>query len=345
MTFEFDPVLFSRDLLAWYAENQRSLPWRQTTDPYAIWVSEIMLQQTRVAAVIPYYERFLARFPNIAALATVSEAELLAHWAGLGYYYRARNMQRAAQAIVLAGEFPRTYDHIRALPGIGDYTAAAVASIAFGLPHAVLDGNVFRVLARVLADDTNIAGNGARAYFTRIANLLLDQERPGMFNQAIMELGATVCSPREPRCLLCPVSGMCRARAAGRQNHFPVKIALQKNVHQKRFLFWIERKHEILAWRRAADSRLMPGFWELPESTQIPGAASERLLGAFRHGITFHTYSFHLMAAKAPPDIGQCEWLACDQLDMLPLSTVFRKAQRLVLKLRNRALHASVGED
>ncbi len=174
-----------------------------------------MLQQTRVETVIPYYERFLSRFPDFAALAAAPEPELLAQWSGLGYYYRARNMQRAAQLMNAQGGFPSSFDEIRALPGIGDYTAAAIASIAFGLPHAVVDGNVFRVLSRVLADATNIASSGARQHFAGIAANLLDPNRPGTFNQALMELGATVCLPKSPQCLICPVHEYCRARAHG----------------------------------------------------------------------------------------------------------------------------------
>src|SRR5436853_2803564 len=183
-------------LLAWYRKSHRDLPWRGTTDPYRIWVSEIMLQQTRAVAVIPYYERFLARFPTVATLAAAPEQDVLALWAGLGYYSRARNLRRAAQAIVAAGGFPRDYDAIRALPGIGDYTAAAVASIAFSLPHAVLDGNVMRVVARVENEGADIGTVRTRERFRAVAQEWLVPDDPGHFNQALMELGATVCLPR-----------------------------------------------------------------------------------------------------------------------------------------------------
>src|SRR5690349_5158936 len=192
---------------AWYARGHRDLPWRSTGDPYRIWVSEIMLQQTRAQAVIPYYERFLTRFPSVPALAAAKEDEVLALWSGLGYYSRARNLLRAARQIAAAGSFPSDYDAIRALPGIGDYTAAAVASIAFGRPHAVLDGNVLRVVARMENDAADIRSSRTRERFREIAQSWLDPRDPGHFNQALMELGATVCLPRNPLCLVCPLAG------------------------------------------------------------------------------------------------------------------------------------------
>src|SRR5580704_2585147 len=210
-----DPRAFRRALLRWYSSQKRDLPWRNSADPYRIWISEIMLQQTRVAAVIPFFERFLTRFPNVPALASAEEQDVLVAWAGLGYYTRARNLQKAAQRIVEAGAFPRNYDAIRALPGIGDYTAAAVASIAFGFPHAAVDGNVRRVLSRITAG----AGDIQNA-----ADMMLDAKRPGDFNQAMMELGATVCLPKQPLCQVCPVVGFCTAARAGLQNEFPVRL-------------------------------------------------------------------------------------------------------------------------
>ena len=179
-------------LTEWYRHGHRALPWRATSDPYRIWVSEIMLQQTRAQAAIPYYERFLARFPAVEVLAAASEDEVLSLWAGLGYYTRARNLRRAAREIVTAGGFPRDYEAIRALPGVGDYTAAAIASIAFGLPYAVIDGNVLRVVARLENDASDIGSPRTRARFREAAQEWLDRRDPGRFNQAMMELGATV---------------------------------------------------------------------------------------------------------------------------------------------------------
>ena len=323
-------------LLAWFRRHKRDLPWRRTKDPYAIWISEIMLQQTRVAAVIPFYERFLLRFPHIAALAEAPESDLLAHWAGLGYYYRARNLQRAALQMCLAGRFADSYEAIRVLPGVGDYTAAAVASIAFGLPHAAVDGNVLRVLSRVLADSTDIATAKGKKHFAAMAFGMLPCETPGDFNQAMMELGATVCLPKNPQCLVCPVAGICQARETGRQAEFPTKSARDKSVAEERTLFWVEEVGQVLAWQRPSDSRLMPGFWELPERSQLPGALAGIELGSFRHGITFHNYRFTVCEAEAPDNLGECSWLSLDALPILPVSTTLHKAQQLVLRTRNQ---------
>lgn len=337
MFSDADIKLFRQNLLKWYAAHRRDLPWRRTRDPYAIWISEIMLQQTRVAAVIPYYRRFVSRFPDFRALAQASEADLLAHWAGLGYYYRARNMQKAAQAMRDLGDFPVSYHQIRLLPGVGDYTAAAVASIAFDLPHAVLDGNVFRVLSRVSNDGTNIASGAGRKHFAALAEVLLDRSEPGAFNQALMELGATVCLPRNPQCLICPVSDRCAARHSGTQNELPVKTAPRKSVPERRLLFWIEREGELLAWQRPADSRLMPGFWELPEPAQLPDLPPRQRLGTFRHSITFHNNRFEVWTADPPEAPGCCRWISLQELPQLPVSTIFAKAGRIAMPRREPA--------
>lgn len=327
-------------LLSWFAIYRRDLPWRRTRDPYAIWVSEVMLQQTRVSAVIPYYERFLARFPNFEALADGPEADLLAHWAGLGYYYRARNLQKAARQICSAGTFPGTYADILNLPGVGSYTAAAIASIAFDLPHAVLDGNVFRVLSRVFDDSTNIASGSAVKHFGALADDVLARDQAGNWNQAMMELGATVCLPKKPQCLLCPVASLCRARANGRQEQLPIKIKPQKSSKHTRVLFWIERNGHILLWQRPPGSRLMPGFLELPELAQLPGAETHCKLGSFHHGITTHNYTFEIMETTVPEDIGECKWIPESGLHTLPVSTVVKKAQRIIYKSRQQQTSA-----
>jgi A/G-specific adenine glycosylase len=210
-------------LLAWFREFQRDLPWRRTKDPYRIWVSEIMLQQTRVAAVIPYYERFLARFPDVRALAQAPQEEVLRLWSGLGYYSRARNLQKAARRIVTrhGGEFPRDEEAVLALAGIGRYTGSAILSIAFDAKHAVLDGNVARVLARLGAVRGNLRESRRWQSLQRTAGELLERESPGDWNQAMMELGAMICTPRAPQCLLCPVAKFCRAGQLGNPESFP----------------------------------------------------------------------------------------------------------------------------
>lgn len=332
---------FRQRLLSWFDLYRRDLPWRRSRDPYAIWISEIMLQQTRVAAVIPYYERFMSRFPNFTMLAEGSESDLLAHWAGLGYYYRARNLQKAARQMEEAGHFPDSYEGILSLPGIGEYTAAAVASIGFNLPHAVVDGNVFRVLSRVFNDSTNIASGISRKHFGRLAGTLLDTGRPGDWNQAMMELGATVCHPKKPQCLICPVAAHCRARANSSQEELPVKTKPQKNRAEMRVLYWVEQDGKILLWQRPPDSRLMPGFWELPEVAQLPSAIAGRKLGSFRHGITIHNYTFEVIEIDVPQNIGGCEWIALSDLHTLPVSTIVRKAERAVHRFRQQHRRAS----
>jgi A/G-specific adenine glycosylase len=214
---------FRKQLLGWFRQYQRDLPWRRTEDPYRIWLSEIMLQQTRVAAVIPYYERFVERFPDVHALAAAPQEEVLRLWSGLGYYSRARNLQHAAQQIVAkhGGVFPRDEAEVLELPGVGRYTAAAILSIAYGAQHAVLDGNVARVLARISAVRGDLRDAKRWQALQKQADTLLDPQSPGDWNQAMMELGATLCTPRAPRCLLCPVAQFCRARKIGLAESLP----------------------------------------------------------------------------------------------------------------------------
>ncbi|MBV9302524.1 MAG: A/G-specific adenine glycosylase [Acidobacteriaceae bacterium] len=330
---------FRGELLGWFARHARDLPWRHTRDPYHILVSEIMLQQTRVVTAIPYYERFLTRFPTLEKLADAPESEVLAEWAGLGYYHRARNLQKAMQFARDAGRFPDTMPEIRNLPGVGDYTAAAVASISFNLPEPALDGNVFRVLSRVFDDETNIASHTAREHFSALARDVLDRDQPGTFNQAMMELGATVCLPKSPHCLICPVAGLCRARLHGCENVRPVKTKPRSSVEQRRVLLWVERNGSILVWQRPETSRLMAGFWELPEPAQLPSAARGRKMGRFRHTITFHRYLFEVIettCVDGSSDMGGCKWMALSDLENLPVSTILRKARRIVEKTKSK---------
>ena len=214
---------FARTLLDWYAEHGRELPWRETADPYRIWVSEIILQQTRVAQGYDYYLRFVERFPTVEMLAAATEDEVLHRWEGLGYYSRARNLHAAAQQVVALGAFPRDYAGVRALKGVGDYTAAAICSFAYGLPTAVVDGNVYRVLARYFAIDTPIDVAAGKKEFAQLAASLLVPERAADYNQAIMDFGAVQCTPRAPRCLVCPLVESCAARSEGRVEDYPVK--------------------------------------------------------------------------------------------------------------------------
>jgi len=223
---------FRKRLLGWFRQFQRDLPWRRGKDAYCIWLSEIMLQQTRVAAVIPYYERFLERFPNVGALAEAPQEDVLRLWSGLGYYNRARNLQAAAQQIVAkhSGAFPQTEKEALALPGIGKYTAAAILSIAFDAKHAVLDGNVARVLARIDAVRGDLREGGRWQKLQARADQLLDAKSPGDWNQAMMELGAVLCTPRAPRCLLCPIAKFCWARQLGLTENIPEKRKKRASV-------------------------------------------------------------------------------------------------------------------
>jgi len=216
---------FRKNLLGWFRQYQRDLPWRRTKDPYRIWLSEIMLQQTRVAAVIPYYERFRERFPDVHALASAPQEEVLRLWSGLGYYSRARNLQRAAQEIVAkhGGVFPRDEKDALELPGIGRYTAAAILSIAYSAKHAVLDGNVARVLARIFAVEGDLRDAKRWQSLQQSADALLDPNSPSDWNQAMMELGATLCTPQSPQCLLCPVTQFCQARKLGIAETVPAR--------------------------------------------------------------------------------------------------------------------------
>lgn len=315
-----------RVLGAWYRTNKRDLPWRLVRDPYRVWISEIMLQQTRVAAVIPYYERFLARFPDVASLAAADDDTLLSAWAGLGYYSRARNLRAAARQIVERGGFPETHAEILELPGIGPYTAAAVASICFDLPHAVLDGNVMRVLARLTRDDGELRSSQTRARLQEAAQRLLGPANPGEHNQAVMELGATVCVPRDPKCEICPVAKDCRARASGLERKLPVKGTMVVPSRMMRTLLVAIRNGNILLWQRARDAAMLGGFWELPEPHQLPEAEFVTLLHQFSHSITNHLYEFRVMTATVAKAPAGFRWMPLGQLSDIPLSTVTRKA-------------------
>lgn len=225
---------FNHSLLDWYRANERPLPWKDSHDPYRIWLSEIILQQTRVAQGTPYYLKFIQLFPTVEALASASEDEVLKAWEGLGYYSRARNLHATAQYIseVLDGVFPNTYEGLLKLKGIGPYTAAAIASFAFGLPHAVLDGNVFRVLARYFGEPTPIDGSSGKKLFQKMADDLIDHQEPDHWNQAIMNLGAMVCSPQSPLCETCPLAVNCIAHIEGRIAEFPIKEKAKARRHR-----------------------------------------------------------------------------------------------------------------
>jgi A/G-specific adenine glycosylase len=306
---------FQRSLLNWFDRHKRNLPWRQDRDPYRIWLSEIMLQQTRVAAVIDHYRRFLRRFPSLEKLASAREASVLATWSGLGYYRRARMLHAAAKMIVKEhqGEFPRSVEELRALPGVGRYTAAAVASIAFDQPVAVVDGNVERVLQRV--QGKNLAGEDV----WRVAEGLVSPERPGDFNQAMMELGATVCLPRRPQCLLCPVCDLCSTR--GELRWSPKRTRQTKReIH----CCLACQDGSIFLVQRSKAATLMPGMWELPE---IAGADGTTPHLSLRHSITVTDYVVRVMRSAVPGDLNG-RWVRTSRVTKLPLTGLTRKILR-----------------
>lgn len=331
-----DPLEFRRRLLSWFGENARDLPWRRSHDPYAIWVSEIMLQQTRVAAVLDHYDRFLRRFPSLQDLAAAAEDEVLAHWSGLGYYRRARMLHKAARVVTddMDGRLPRTAAELRALPGIGDYTSAAVASIGFGEAVACIDGNVERVLRRLRGWQEN---SGQRAKIRAEAARLLDPVSPGDFNQAMMELGATVCLPRSPLCLQCPVCDLCATRG-----EHPRRIRKQMRSKDSAYAFLMRtrnRSAEVLLELRPPDASLMPGMWELP-ALGLESPPEDTKILTLRHSITNTNYSvsifgLNLKGRRAASKSAARRWFAVSDLPTLPLTGLARK----VLK----RLHAWLG--
>jgi A/G-specific adenine glycosylase len=314
-----------RDFLGvWYKTAARDLPWRRTRDPYAIAVSEFMLQQTQVATVLPYYARWLKQFPTWSALAEATEVTVIKAWEGLGYYRRARNLQALARAVVAAdGELPRDGEGLRALPGIGPYTAAAIGSISFDLPLAVLDGNVMRVLTRLLALRDDIALPKTRAKLQLIADGFLDRRDPSTHNQAVMELGATICVPRKPLCLLCPLKRDCLGRS--RAEEFPVKTRTEtiKRVETVAILqhgerFYCEQVPEGKAWQ---------GLWRFPDFDPARMTAGEEI-ARLRYGITKYTVTMRVIAAHwqtRAPVSPVVRYLMIEEMEALAFASPHRK--------------------
>lgn len=342
---ELDAAAFRRKLMTWYRSHARELPWRGVNDPYRTWVSEVMLQQTRVAAVIEHYERFLQRFPSMLALALAPEPEVLAAWSGLGYYRRARMLHRAAKFVTseLEGVLPNTSTALRTLPGIGEYTCAAIASIAFGESIAVVDGNVERVLLRLTGrpEDNSAA---ARTFVREQAAALVPRRRvaeyhnaAGDHNQAMMELGATICLPKAPLCLHCPVYSMCKTRG----EHLTQPRAGQRS-RPAAYLLSLRKSGtatEVLLEQRVAGASLMPGMYELPPLPQDALEGREPIL-RLRHSITNTNYYVQVYAARGPQDRGlrkavpaaksDLHWTRTSRLSSVPLTGLARKVlQRL----------------
>lgn len=333
----------ARDLLAWYDAAARDLPWRyrngEQPDPYRVWLSEVMLQQTTVAAVRPKFEAWIARWPTVTALAAADDGEIMAAWAGLGYYARARNVVKTARTVAARGSFPRTERDLRDLPGLGAYTAAAVAAIAFGERAVVVDTNVERVVARLFAIATPLPM--ARPEIRAAADRITPAARAGDFAQAMMDLGATICTPRVPRCLLCPVRTHCVGRATGVAEQLPLKVP--KRARPKRFgtIFWVERGDCVLLVRRPDDGllggmRALPtGGWTNTEGglEGAPVEADWRLSGQrVAHGFTHFDLVLSLAIAKAPADVAVAgEWWPLASLDTAGLPTLFAKAAAAIM--------------
>ena len=329
-----NPAGFRRALVAWFRGAARDLPWRRTRDPYAILVSELMLQQTQVAAVIPYYERWLRRFPDFAALAAAEEPDVLALWQGLGYYSRARNLHQAARHVVAVhgGVLPADAEAIRALPGVGRYTAGAVASFAFDLAEPLVDANVARVLARVLNLQEGIDTTAGQRALWAAAEELVPKRGAGEFNAALMELGAILCTGRGPQCLLCPVRGECDAEKAGTALELPRKKARKKRVELSEACAWVYAKGRVLLelqtgarWR---------GLWKLPLLASAPEA--EPVLTA-EYPFTHHRVTLSVFVQPAPRAAGENQaWHTVAELEGVALTSPHRRAVEKLLQAEEK---------
>jgi A/G-specific adenine glycosylase len=357
---------FRKSLLNWFRTCRRDLPWRKNRDPYRIWISEIMLQQTRVAAVIPYYEKFLARFPNVESLASAPRQEVLRLWSGLGYYRRAHNLQQAAQQMVAkyAGQFPRQRNELLTLAGIGEYTASAILSIAFDDQHAVLDGNVARVVARLEAMRGDLREPQRWRDLQSSADRLLARDSAGDWNQAMMELGATICLPRSPQCLLCPITRFCEARKLGIAEALPEKRRKRATVSVRLVsVVLLDAKNRSLVLppptassKNNADDHvpsLVAKLWHFP-TVSAPANSQQalekllhrelrikhtksigpELLGKLRHTVTYRTISIagYLVPVKQLPKISGAQHFRLAEIQSLPISNLTRKVLRAALK-------------
>ncbi len=322
-----------RKLLRWYDASRRRLPWREQPSPYKTWISEIMLQQTQVKTVLPYYERFLRRFPNVKSLAKATEDEVLRRWAGLGYYSRGRNLHKAAKAMMAEhrGSLPTEIGSLRRLPGNGDYTAAAIGSIAFGKRQPLVDGNVARVFSRLFGIRGDVKSPRTMARFWAIAGTLMKGcRRPGDWNQALMELGALVClpSPKGARCGECPLSTSCEAFKHGLQDKLPEAGASLPPIRLDWTALLVRRGKHVLLWRRAADERFLPNHWGLPEARHLPSAKVGERIKTINHSITHHRIRVDVREASlgggvSPP---QARWIEARRAASFLYSSLWRKA-------------------
>ena len=340
-------------LLEWYDLNKRELPWRTDKDPYRIWISEIMLQQTRVEAVLEYYKRFIKELPDVSALAEISEERLIKLWEGLGYYSRARNLKKAAIGIMenYAGKLPASYKELRTLPGIGPYTAGAIASIAFNIPIPAVDGNVLRVMSRALGSDRDISKQAAVRYICDRLSAAMPANRPGDFNQALMELGAVVCLPNAPRCNDCPIACLCRAFIEGNPAKYPVRSPKKPRKIEERTVFIIEHDGRYLLHKRP-DTGLLAAMWEFPNvpgtlrAESLPDALQEYGLhmGALagqkfaRHLFThieWHMTGFFVRTENRFRSTEEYRWISLDEMERFAsVPSAFRPFMESISKIR-----------
>ena len=350
---------FSSKLLAWYHANKRTLPWRGHASAYAVWVSEIMLQQTRVEAVIPYFEKWMRLFPTVQALANASEQDVLNAWEGLGYYSRARNLHKAAKIVVdrYKGEIPRDLDELRQLPGIGRYTLGAIASIAFGMDVSALDGNIKRVYARIFDVETPVDTPTGEKILWNLADKNLPKGHAGDYNQALMDLGATICIPKNPRCLICPVMKLCKARQNGTQNQRPVKTPKKNVPHYIHAAAVILQRNQVLLAQRPSEG-LLGGMWEFPNgrvdsdpAAGLPKALKagyklglkvkrslktrkKESLGIVEHGYSHFSVSVHVFPCEliSMPGETNLRWVSLNNLQEYPMGKIDRQIANMIAK-------------
>jgi A/G-specific adenine glycosylase len=320
-----------RDLLAWFDEHQRDLPWRKTKDPYAIWVSEIMLQQTQVSTVLPYYARWMERFPTAGALAEADEQEVLSYWQGLGYYRRGRNLLKGAQFVRERG-VPRTANEWLSVPGVGRYTSGAIASIAHGEPTPVVDGNVERVFARLTGNCASGPDLHKAAWLW--AEKLVPKSRPGDWNQALMELGATVCTPRKPLCPACPVKTYCSAYREDKQEELPTPKVATKPIHLS-YIVWIPYNAGSFGLRQIPEGQWWHGMWEFPRAVEsadlqklLPDVKPQRLT-VLKHQVTHHKIVLEAFVADVAVRNAKLNWHTAVELEALPMPAPQRRLLRL----------------
>ncbi len=324
--------MVTEGLLPWYTVNKRDLPWRQSREPYAVWVSEIMLQQTRVEAVIPYYRRFMQALPDVRALADAPEEQLLKLWEGLGYYSRVRNMQAAAGQIVERGGFPQTAEELKKLKGFGDYTAGAVASIAFAQRVAAVDGNVLRVWTRMERVGESIKIPSVKRACTRaVLEAMPEEADPGQYNQALMELGATVCTPRSPDCAHCPVQAHCGAFAADEAEDYPVKDPKPVKAVEEFDVYLIVKDGRALV-RKRPKSGLLAGLWEFPHGKLPVRVKQEPPPVDVKHVFTHKIWLMHGLRAELAGEAEGCVWVDAQELAALPMPTPMDKYRKELLE-------------